>query len=316
MKEYRLLLFIAALLVAALPGAAQTASSPATADDSSAPPPSGIGFAWWRAIDVESGPSKEEMFNGFLGDLASVAAVGYKALPPEAQRGGQAKAAADDEQPYYLKQGRLVNSGNDTDFAIEGQGFFRVQKPDGTVLYTRAGNFKVTRAGNVETQEGYALMPALTLTRDQVNLFTDEAGALLEPIKGTRESRAIYQFELWLPAEGAQVEREGVYFSFSSAQKIVPDDENRVYNRMLEMSTTEGAVTMAQMMETLYALRDEFMRGQENGASSKDLEFRIYMVDFLLKEYARNSGDITALRRFGHMVDGIAPSIAFKSGEE
>lgn len=38
-------------------------------------------------------------------------------------------------------QGSLLETGNDFDFAIDGEGFFMIQQPDGSVAYTRNGNF-------------------------------------------------------------------------------------------------------------------------------------------------------------------------------
>jgi flagellar basal-body rod protein FlgG len=44
-------------------------------------------------------------------------------------------------------QGSLQQSGNSLDLAINGQGFFPVQMPDGTVSYTRDGSFKLDAQG-------------------------------------------------------------------------------------------------------------------------------------------------------------------------
>src|ERR1700752_367988 len=38
-------------------------------------------------------------------------------------------------------QGDLKNTSNPYDVAVEGPGFFRIQRADGTDSYTRAGNF-------------------------------------------------------------------------------------------------------------------------------------------------------------------------------
>src|SRR5262245_34368680 len=48
-------------------------------------------------------------------------------------------------------QGNLTQTGNPLDVAIQGQGFFQVTLPDGTVAYTRAGNFQVDSTGQVVT---------------------------------------------------------------------------------------------------------------------------------------------------------------------
>lgn len=55
--------------------------------------------------------------------------------------------------------GPLKHSGNPTDVAIDGEGFFTVQKDDETYL-TRAGNFAVTAQGELVTQQGYPVLSA------------------------------------------------------------------------------------------------------------------------------------------------------------
>ena len=52
------------------------------------------------------------------------------------------------------KQGNLLNTGLKTDLAIDGKGYFALQEPDGTISYTRDGNFKVDSNGTLVTSTG------------------------------------------------------------------------------------------------------------------------------------------------------------------
>ena len=52
-------------------------------------------------------------------------------------------------------QGDLTQTGNQLDVAIQGNGFFEVQLPDGTLSYTRDGAFKTDSQGRVVTSDGY-----------------------------------------------------------------------------------------------------------------------------------------------------------------
>ncbi|HSY17138.1 MAG TPA: flagellar basal-body rod protein FlgG [Candidatus Acidoferrales bacterium] len=52
-------------------------------------------------------------------------------------------------------QGELSQTGGNLDMAIQGNGFFEVQMPDGTLAYTRDGGFKTDSQGRVVTSEGY-----------------------------------------------------------------------------------------------------------------------------------------------------------------
>lgn len=60
-----------------------------------------------------------------------------------------------------FEQGPFTESSAPFDFAIEGDGFFRVQRPDGSIAYTRNGNFNVSIGnGNLVlcTSEGYPVL--------------------------------------------------------------------------------------------------------------------------------------------------------------
>ncbi len=58
-------------------------------------------------------------------------------------------------------QGTISETGNDTDFAISGKGFFVVQTFDGEEVYTRNGAFQFSRGAEgmtLSTAEGYTVL--------------------------------------------------------------------------------------------------------------------------------------------------------------
>lgn len=63
-------------------------------------------------------------------------------------------------------QGSLQNTGNKLDMALTGEGFFRIEMPDGSFSYTRDGSFKIDSNGQVLTSNGYKLSPELILPDD------------------------------------------------------------------------------------------------------------------------------------------------------
>ncbi len=60
-------------------------------------------------------------------------------------------------------QGNMITTQNALDVAINGDGFFQVLQPDGTMAYTRDGSFKLSPTGQVVTANGSLLQPALTV---------------------------------------------------------------------------------------------------------------------------------------------------------
>ena len=64
-------------------------------------------------------------------------------------------------------QGNLQQTGNSKDVAINGQGFFQVQMPDGTTAYTRDGSFQTNAQGQLVTSSGYQVIPAITIPQQR-----------------------------------------------------------------------------------------------------------------------------------------------------
>ena len=55
-------------------------------------------------------------------------------------------------------QGQLTSTGEKLDVAIQGDGFFEIQRPDGTTGYTRDGSFKLSAQGQVVTIDGLPVL--------------------------------------------------------------------------------------------------------------------------------------------------------------
>jgi len=87
-------------------------------------------------------------------------AVGY-AVPVELQIGYGTRPVATQR---IFSQGNLVNTGNPLDLAIDGDGFFMVVLPNGTIAFTRDGAFKISRDGNLVTSDGYLLAAGIAVT--------------------------------------------------------------------------------------------------------------------------------------------------------
>src|SRR5690606_3529300 len=62
-----------------------------------------------------------------------------------------------------VTQGSLNTTGNALDLALDGDGYFQVEMPGGQLGYTRAGNFTRSADGQLVTQQGYPVQPAITV---------------------------------------------------------------------------------------------------------------------------------------------------------
>lgn len=60
-------------------------------------------------------------------------------------------------------QGDFNQTNNSLDVAIQGAGYFQVSRPDGTLAYTRSGNFHLNNQGQIVTADGDTLLPAISI---------------------------------------------------------------------------------------------------------------------------------------------------------
>jgi flagellar basal-body rod protein FlgG len=80
---------------------------------------------------------------------------GGNLVPTGIEVGNGSRVAATSK---VFTQGQLTQTGEKYDVAIQGDGFFEVQRPDGTVGYTRDGSFKLNAQGQVVTVDGLPLL--------------------------------------------------------------------------------------------------------------------------------------------------------------
>ncbi len=80
---------------------------------------------------------------------------GGNIVPTGIEVGNGSRVAATSK---VFTQGQLTNSGEPLDLAIQGDGFFEIQKPDGTFAYTRDGSFKLNSQGQVVTIDGLPVL--------------------------------------------------------------------------------------------------------------------------------------------------------------
>ena len=80
---------------------------------------------------------------------------GGNLVPTGIEVGNGSRVAATSK---VFTQGQLTNTGGKLDLAIQGDGFFEVQRADGTIGYTRDGSFKLNAQGQVVTIDGFPVL--------------------------------------------------------------------------------------------------------------------------------------------------------------
>lgn len=82
-------------------------------------------------------------------------------------------------------QGNIIQTGNNLDMAIQGQGFFQVLMPDGSTAYTRDGSFQLDSNGQIVTSNGYPLQPAITVPANTQSITIGSDGTVTATVAGS-----------------------------------------------------------------------------------------------------------------------------------
>lgn len=90
-------------------------------------------------------------------------------------------------------QGELMSTGNQLDLAIEGDGFFQINKPDGTLAYTRSGSFQLNQNGELITSDGYLIAPGITIPADATAITVAQDGIVSVKQPGNNQATQVGQ---------------------------------------------------------------------------------------------------------------------------
>jgi flagellar basal-body rod protein FlgG len=77
-----------------------------------------------------------------------------------------------------FSQGNFQETTNPLDIAIEGDGFFQIEKPDGEIAYSRAGSFKIDNEGSLITSEGMSLSPNVVIPENAIEISVGSDGTV------------------------------------------------------------------------------------------------------------------------------------------
>jgi flagellar basal-body rod protein FlgG len=186
--------------------------------------------------------------------LAGTPATEDTVVPVGVQMGTGVKIAATQR---IFSQGSLQQTGVDTDLAVSGEGFFRVEQYDGSFAYTRDGTFKVDSTGQLVTNNGYRVLPEIILPQDfQLSTLTiSRDGRVTVKVGGDDEPIEVGQLELYQFPNAAGLEARGDnLFSVSNASgDAIPgrpgfEGMGVTLHKFTEMSNVSVVNEMVQMI--------------------------------------------------------------------
>ncbi|MBP1151003.1 MULTISPECIES: flagellar basal-body rod protein FlgG [Methylocaldum] len=154
-------------------------------------------------------------------------------------------------------QGNIQQTGNSLDIAINGRGFFQILMPNGDLAYTRDGSFKLDSNGQIVTNGGNPLEPAMTVPQGalSVTIGNDGTVSVLEPGNPTPNVIGEIQLADFINPTGLEPIGENLYReSVSSGAPIVgvpgEDGIGKLVQGSLETSNVNVVEELVNMIET------------------------------------------------------------------
>ncbi len=95
-----------------------------------------------------------------------------------------------------FSEGSLKQTDNQLDIAVAGKGFFKLQLPNGTQVYSRNGAFKLNATGTIVNSDGYTLLPQISIPPNATNVSIGTDGTVVAVIPGQAQATQIGQIGL------------------------------------------------------------------------------------------------------------------------
>lgn len=148
-------------------------------------------------------------------------------------------------------QGAIETTGNPLDMAVQGEGFFQVLRPDGSVAYTRDGSFKVSGEGLLCTNQGYPIIPEVQIPDDAVEVVLSADGTV--SVKGVNDTtpNPVAQLELARFVNPGSLESLGQNLfgeTSASGQAIVNTPGQEGLGTVVQSSLERSNVSLVQEM--------------------------------------------------------------------
>ncbi len=186
--------------------------------------------------------------------MAGTPATEETLVPVGVQVGHGVKEAATQK---IFTQGALQATGNISDIALEGEGFFKVLLYDGTFGYTRDGAFKIDQNGQLVTSNGYRVMPEVILPENFIreSLTISQDGRVTVKVPGNDNPLEVGQMEVYrfVNPAGLQAIGENLFKVSNASGEAIGgrpgfDGMGKLIHKYLEMSNVSVVREMVNMI--------------------------------------------------------------------
>ncbi|OUS29701.1 flagellar basal body rod protein FlgG [Gammaproteobacteria bacterium 45_16_T64] len=175
-------------------------------------------------------------------------------LPSGLQLGTGVRVVATQKQ---FTEGSIEITEQPLDVAINGRGFLQVLNPDGSISYTRDGQFQINNAGQLVTSTGLTVEPAITIPdgTQSVTIGTDGVVGVVDASTGTRTEVGTIQLADFvnpsgLESQGGNLFRETAASGAATQGEAGQGGFGSLIQGAIEGSNVNVVEEMVNMIET------------------------------------------------------------------
>jgi flagellar basal-body rod protein FlgG len=178
------------------------------------------------------------------------------------------------------EQGSVSQTDNPYDTAVQGEGYFIIQLPDGRDAYTRDGQFSRSPDGQIVTKDGYTVAPGISVPADAVGVAINAQGVVSAIMADGSDPQDVGALELArfvnpagleaigdnsfleTPASGAANRGQPGSVGFGTIQQGFLETSN--VNAVTEISSLITAQRAYEMNSKVITTTDEMLRTTSN----------------------------------------------------
>ena len=183
--------------------------------------------------------------------------VGDRQAARQGAQSGMGVAPARTELSFI--QGDIKDTQVATHMAIQGDGFFRVAMPDGTIAYTRDGSFSPDHNGQLVTASGYQLDPiiAIPLEAEPGSLTVSPEGLVTVRMNGEIDVIGELQLARFGNPEGLAALGSNVFAATVNSGEPIEGVPGENDTGLIKQGALEGSnvSVMNEMVEMINAQR-------------------------------------------------------------
>lgn len=212
-------------------------------------------------------------------NLANASTTGFRADLLQATFEEDDSAALDSrvynrlmENGTDFTQGALLQTDNELDIAIAGDGFIAVQSPDGSEAYTRAGDFQINAFGELLTGSGLPVLgnagPIAIPPNQKIEIGSDGTISVLEQGQGAEAITAFERIKLVNPQFDELTKGDDGLIRIRDGGEALADANVRVQSGFLEASNVNVVEAMVGMISLTrnYELNIKMMKTVEENS--------------------------------------------------